>query len=224
MSRWRNKLLMLGGLESSYVDLYLSLRTQLDYAASGKDITVIAIVAPHRGSGVTETAANLAITYAQAGRRTLLVDGDLREPIVHKLFGISNRIGLSSLLSYTSEAAEAVQQEVLPNLSIVASGLQPVGAIDPVAAGAGELHALFGQWKGEYDVVLMDMPPMLSSAAAQLLAGVCDGALLVLRSGVVKEEDALRAKGMLETAGVAVLGTVLAHSRRKKVPKRYSLS
>ncbi|EFM09158.1 capsular exopolysaccharide family [Paenibacillus curdlanolyticus YK9] len=222
MSRWRNKLIMLGGVESPHIDLYRSLRAQLDYAASAsrKSITIVAVAAPHRGNGVTETVANLAIAYAQAGRRTLLVDGDLREPMLHKLFGISNRVGLSSILVYANEADEAVQHGVLPNLSIAPAGPKATGGVDLVAAG--QLQTLFKQWREEYDVVLLDTPPLLSSAAAQMLAGACDGALLVLRSGVAKEEDALRVKALLETAEVAVLGTALTHGKHKKLPKRYS--
>lgn len=214
MSRSRNKLSMLSDGHWDLSEKYRSLRFQMEQIC-GMDSKILAIVAPIEDCGTTETASNLAVAYARAGHRTLLVDGDMRRPTLHRLFGVPNVNGLSAQLGEKCEDKEAIHYDVLPNLSILTAGYSSV-THDSLNMSSS-LRRLREGWNKEFDKVIVDVPPMLASANAQELVSVSDGTLLVLRRRAVNEVDAVRVKRMLDAIGVPVWGTVLTYRKRKRL-------
>jgi len=212
MSRLRNKLVTLSGGNREVTEQYRSLRAQLEQGWDAGP-RIVAAVAPREGNGTAETAANLAVAYAQAGRRTLLVDGDMSKPSVHALFGLPNELGLSTILERACEPGEAVHGDIIANLSVMTAGPSPLYSGDPL--GSYSLRQMFDQWRSDNDIVWLSAPPLLSSSDAQLLVAACDGTLLVMQSGVVDESDAFRVKRMLALLEVRTLGVALTHRRRR---------
>ncbi|PWW08488.1 capsular exopolysaccharide synthesis family protein [Paenibacillus cellulosilyticus] len=208
MSRSKNKLVMLTGANREAAEQYRSLRAQID-RAGGQDARLIGVVAPRVGAGTAEMTANLAVAYAQANRRTLLVDGDMQSPLIHKLFGLPNVMGLSSVVEALETAEDTVYHDVVSNLDIMTAGDSLSYTGD--AVGSFALQPLFDQWRQRYDKVCLVMPPLLSSADAQLMIAACNGVLLVIRSGQVDEADAARVKRLLALMEVPAYGVALMH-------------
>ncbi|MBD3920684.1 CpsD/CapB family tyrosine-protein kinase [Paenibacillus sp. PR3] len=210
MSRSRNKLVMLSGMNNETVERYRALRAQIDRTGGGSGApSVIAVAAPKAGSGTAEMAANLAIAYAQADRRTLLVDGEMNVPLIHQLFGLLNVVGLSSIIEASSTAEDVVNRGVINNLDVITAGPRLPYSKDFV--GSYPLQPLFVSWRQQYDQICIATPSLLSSADAQLITAACDGVLLVIRSGWVDENDASRVKRLLALLDVPALGVALAH-------------
>jgi chain length determinant protein tyrosine kinase EpsG len=158
-----------------------ALRAQLmvRWFDDGPGRSALAIVSAGRGEGRSYVAANLAVTFSQAGERTLLIDADMRTPRQHRLFGVDNRFGLSAVLALRSNGGSIQRIPGLPHLSLL-----PAGAIPP---NPHELvmRPVFGdllqQLGAHYDVILLDSPPVSEAADAQTLAARAGAALVVVR-------------------------------------------
>jgi len=198
--------------QSVAAEAYRMLRTNLQFAGVNGELQVLMVTSADSGEGKTTTACNLAAVMAQAGRRVLLLDADLRRPSVHHSFGLSNRTGLSSLLIREVEVVDAVQ-EALVGLDVIPSGPVPPNPAEML--GSVRMQELLIELKGRYEVVIVDTPPLLPVTDAQVLAAAADGVLLVLRSGRVHRDHARRAKTLLEQAGANVVGAVLNGQRQR---------
>jgi capsular exopolysaccharide synthesis family protein len=168
---------------------------------------VITVTSPTPGDGKTTVAANLAASLAESNRRTLIVDADLRRPRLHEVFGVSSSQGLVDLLadSYVNPLDFAVQ--VSEGLWLLPAGVAAFG-------GPGLIHEaatqeLLERLKCEFDVIIVDAPPVLAVSDARALSSVVDGTILVVRAGVTEPDDAIKAKTLLEEDGAHLLGVVL---------------
>jgi capsular exopolysaccharide synthesis family protein len=181
---------------------------------------LIVITSPTPGEGKTTVAANLAASLAESGRRTLIVDADLRRPRLHEVFGVSNSQGLVDLLSdsYGDPLEFAVQ--ISTNLWFLPAGVAPFG-------GPGLLHQaatqeMLERLMREFDALVLDAPPVLAVSDARILSRMADGAILVVRAGVANPDDAIEAKTLLEEDGAHLLGVVLnSWNPRIYGPERY---
>ncbi len=196
---------------SLLAECFRGVRTSILGEGDGSSPGIIVIASANPGEGKTTVAANLAISLAELGGNVLLVDADLRRPRLHKIFGLTNNLGLSDAASRDPERAsfEAAIQDVqqVPGLSLLASGVAPYG-------GPGLLHSapvdrLFSKLKESYDAIVVDTPPVLVISDARALASVADGTVLVVRAGKTDPNDALEAKNLLVGDGARLLGTVL---------------
>lgn len=210
----KRPLITLTNAKSPVSESYRSLRTSIDFSSVDERMQVIAVTSAGPGEGKSTTIGNLAITYAQSERRTLLIDADLRKPTEHHTFNLSNRKGLSSVLSQQSEVDDVIQATDIPNLSVISSGPIPPNPAEMLASK--RMSALIDQLRGQFDVILIDTPPLLAVTDAQVLASKCDGYVLVLDQGKVKRDIAIKAKANLEKVGARILGVVLNNIKRKK--------
>jgi capsular exopolysaccharide synthesis family protein len=168
---------------------------------------VIAITSPTPGEGKTTVAANLAASLAESGRRTLIVDADLRRPRLHEVFGVSNSNGLADLLV-------GAYADPLDFTVAVSEGLWFLPAGVAAFGGPGLLHeaatlGLLQSLRREFDSLILDGPPALAVSDARTLSSLADGTILVVRAGVTDPEDAIDAKALLEADGAHLLGVVL---------------
>ncbi|MEH1811677.1 MAG: polysaccharide biosynthesis tyrosine autokinase [Nostoc sp.] len=197
---------------------YQILQVNLKFLCSDKPLKSIVITSSVAKEGKSDVSANLAVTMAQAGRRVLLVDADMRHPIQHHIWGLTNTMGLSNII--TNQASlDTVVQEVMPNLEVLTSGVLPP---NPVAMlDSQRMATLISNFGKDYDLVIFDTPPLSGIADAAVLSTLTDGILLVVRPGVVDLNSANAAKEFLTQSGQKVLGIVINGVNTKNEPNNY---
>lgn len=185
---------------------YQILQVNLKFLCSDKPLKSIVITSSVAKEGKSDVSANLAVTMAQAGRRVLLVDADMRHPIQHHIWDLNNTVGLSNVI-LGEVSLDAVVQEVMPNLEVLTSGVlhpNPVAMLD-----SQRMVTLISNFGRDYDLVIFDTPPLSGIADAAVLSTLTDGILLVVRPGVVDLNSANAAKEFLTQSGQKVLGIVI---------------
>jgi receptor protein-tyrosine kinase len=170
------------------------------------------LTSPDPGAGKTTVTSNLGMATAEIGRRVLLVDADLRRPRLHRLFEIPNSFGLTDILRITTPLEEIpvnqlVRQTKIPGLCLVPSGPTTDGLSSLLYSP--RLTEFLQRVAKEFDLVLIDAPPMLHFADARVLGRHSDGVILVLRSGQTKRDAAILARQRFDEDGTCVLGTIL---------------
>ncbi len=200
---------------STISEAYRMIRTNMDFMSLDEPIKSMVITSTVPGEGKTVTGANLAIVNAQAGRRTLIVDADLRKPMVHRAFQLSNVQGLTTTLLKQTQLNDAIHRTSIENLDVITSGPIPPNPAEVV--GSRAMGDLIQQLTSMYDLVIVDSPPVLSVTDAKLLGQLVDGMLFVVSANQVSRVALKKARESLELVGVRVLGAVL---NKKKVNKR----
>ncbi len=193
---------------SAAVEAIGALRTQLVTQEIGNGLTALAVCGPSKGSGSTFVTVNLAVALAQIGVRTLLIDADMREPSVDTMIAPPHRLdGLQQCLLDETNVTDAVQEDVLPNLSILYSG---GAAPNPQELLSGSrFRELIDFCSRQYDVTLLDTPPANQSADGRFVASIAGAALVVARKHHSLVNDVRTLVEELERAESRVLGTVL---------------
>jgi capsular exopolysaccharide synthesis family protein len=189
------------------------LRTNLQFLSLDKPLKALVVTSATPGEGKSFNAVNLAISYAQAGSRTLLVDADLRRPMVAKLLGRINLIGLTSALVKDAPAISAVQETEIENFFVMTSG--PIPPNPAELLGSRKMGAVMDELSQAFDIVIYDTPPLMAVADPSVLATRVDGVLLVVRAGVATRDDVRRAKEALQSVKANVLGVVLDGVKRE---------
>jgi capsular exopolysaccharide synthesis family protein len=199
-------------------EAYRSLRTSLLYAATDVPPTVILITSPGSADGKSTTCANLAVVLAQAGKETLVIDGDLREPSLHRIFEMPNGNGMVNVLSGKYNLSE-VCAEPLPGLKILFTGPIPP---DPAEVLSSERFAqLIGQARQLFDYVLIDSPPTELVTDPMIIGTKADAVLLVLDSQGTSKGSLRKAMRNLEAVGANVLGTVTNKASKAETGRNY---
>jgi capsular exopolysaccharide synthesis family protein len=197
---------------------YEALAINLRVAGRPEPMRTLLIASCAPSEGKTTTAVGLAVALARFKKRTLLIEADLRRPSVHRLLPVHQEVGVTSLLP--GKAADgtlrhAVQSVEIPEgpeedsceLSVVTSGPLIREALRAIESGL--LADAMAKAAREFDVIIVDSPPILSVGDALLLAPAVDGVVLVLRAGEVTSRDARNAKETLERSGARVVGVVM---------------
>ncbi|MGF7046858.1 capsular exopolysaccharide synthesis family protein [Paenibacillus sp. DS2015] len=192
---------------------YRILRTNIEFSTIDQTLQVIMVTSSKPSEGKSTTSANMAVAFAQANKRVLLIDADLRKPSQHHIFGKSNRSGLTSALFKQKELSEVIQQSNTENLSIIHAGPTPPNPSELLSSK--QMAALLATTREMFDVIIIDTPPILSVTDAQIVATQSDGVVLVIDSGKVKKEVALKAKASLEHVNARLIGVVLNNINRK---------
>jgi len=157
--------------------------------------------------GKSSTIANLAVSMAQAGKSVLVIDSDMRNPTQHKLFGLDNRQGLSVALTQDQDFQTFVRETAVPGVMVITAGPIPPNPAELV--GSKRMKRLIKEFSEQFDMVLIDTPPIIAVTDAAILAQEVDGVILVLASGEVNKEFAQKAKELLDKVGAKILGAVL---------------
>ncbi len=199
-------------------DAYQMLQANLKFLCSDKKLKAIVVTSSASKEGKSEVAANLAVAMAQVGRRVLLVDADMRYPVQHHVWDLTNAVGLSNIIVDQLPIDTAVQ-EVMPNLYVLPSGVLPP---NPVALlDSKRMDALVTSFAEKYDAVIFDTPTLAGTADAAVLSKLSDGILLVVRPGVSDYVSANAAKEFLTQSGQNVLGMVINGVNVKREPDSY---
>ena len=195
-------------------EAYRAIRTNLQFASAGdKKVKTIVFTSALPGEGKSTTDTNLAIVMGQDNKRVLLVDCDLRRPVMHRRFGLPNR-GLTNCFADDLKLADVIQHDIYPNLDVVTSG--PIPPNPAELLGSPKMQELIKSVEDDYDYILLDLPPILVVTDAAVVGSKADGVILVVGSGDISPDEAKQAKSLLEKGGVNILGVVL-----NKVPQRH---
>ena len=197
--------------KSPVSEQYRTIRTNIQFSAVDEEIRTLMITSSGPGEGKSTTTSNLAIVFAQQGKRVLLVDADMRKPTVHYTFGMTNAIGLTNVLTRQMDMKEAVKTTDLPSLDVLTSG--PIPPNPSELLNSRGMKKLFEDAKEDYDTIIFDTPPVLAVTDAQILANQCDGTILVVASGKTEIESAQKTKDLLGAAKAKLLGVVLNHKK-----------
>jgi polysaccharide biosynthesis transport protein len=195
---------------SPLAESYRQLRTSVLLSAAGGAPRTLLITSSQPGEGKTTTVVNTAMILAQTGARVLMVDGDMRRPRLHSIFGLDNTRGLSGILaSKMSEAEmlEAIQHHEQTGLDILTSGRIPPNPAELL--GSTQIRALMAVLEDKYTHVVIDSPPIASFTDGVLLSSMADGVLLVVHGGAASRHIVRRAKQLLSDVGAKVFGVVL---------------
>lgn len=192
---------------SSVAECCKTLRTNLMFMATEAPAQCLLVTSSGPREGKSTTVMNLAVTMAQLGARTLVVDTDLRRPRIHKSWGLSNDMGVSSLIVNEGTLEAAVQRTDVDRLDVLSCGPIPPNPAELLHTDA--FKALVAQLRKRYDRILFDSPPIVAVTDAQVLASVVDGVVLVTRAGKTTWQAARLAKRRLTDVGAKIFGVVL---------------
>lgn len=187
-------------------EAFRTLRTNLEFAEVDRPLQTLLITSAGVSEGKTTIAANLAIVIAQAGRRVVLLDADLRRPRVHEFLNLPNRIGLSDVLRDHASLQSVAQKYRADRLSVITSGNLPPNPVEVLSSE--KMGRILSDMKREYDTVIIDGPPFLL-ADASVLAAKVDGVLLVIQSKHTQATHAMSMLDQLERAGARIVGVAL---------------
>jgi succinoglycan biosynthesis transport protein ExoP len=195
------------GAESKHAEAYRVLRTNLLFSRKEENLNTIVVVSAGAGEGKSTTTINLATVFAQGGNRVLIVDSDLRRPTLHKLFKVTNNLGLTNYLLKQNSLAEIVQTTTVPNLDFMASGKLPNSSMGIL--GSAQMKELIAELKQRYDFIFFDSPPILGVSDASILASEVDLVMQVIQYRRYPQPMTIRAKQMIEKVGGNFVGIVL---------------
>ncbi len=191
-----------------------SIRTNILFSGLEGSSRCLAVTSSVPGEGKTTNAINLAIAFAKSGYRTILVDGDLRRPKVHRRFKIKTVKGLTSALVTDTDWASMILPDVIENLDVMPAGIRPPNP--PELLGSSAMGKLVEYLKGEYEIIIVDTPPVGLFTDAALISKHCDAALYVISAGVPLYEEVTKGLEELEKINAKVLGFVMTRVERAR--------
>ena len=193
---------------SGIAEAYRALRTNIEFASVDAPIRTLLVTSSLPGEGKTVTAANLAVVFAQTGRRVLLVDADLRKPGVHLVFDLPNTHGLTSLLRTDDLSVDAIAQTTeQENLRVITTGPLPPNPAELM--GTQRMRSLLDVLKARSELVILDSPPLQAVTDSAILSSFVDGTLFVIDSEHSRPRAIRLAREALAKSGANVLGAVL---------------
>ncbi|KJE27906.1 tyrosine-protein kinase YwqD [Geobacillus kaustophilus] len=199
--------------KSSISEQYRTIRTNIEFSFIDEPLRSLMVTSSAPSEGKSTTAANLAVVFAQQGKKVLLVDADLRKPTVHYTFRLNNYAGLTSVLTSASSLSSTLQGTAVENLTVLTAGPIPPNPAELLSSRI--MDRLLHELQEMYDLVLFDTPPVLAVTDAQILANKCDGTVLVVASGKTEIAAAAKAKELLEAANAKLVGVVLNQRKQR---------
>jgi capsular exopolysaccharide synthesis family protein len=203
---------------SPAAESYRSLRTSLQFARQGRDLRTLLVTSPAASEGKTSTLANLGAVFAQAGERVVLVSGDLRRPRIGQFFGLDEAVGLTNVLLGDRSLKQALQPAG-ERLWLLAAGLVPANPAELLSGrGVRDVFAALGE---DFDLVLIDSPPVLPVTDAMVLSNYANGTLLVVAAGQTRQAELERAAEKFAQAKAPLVGIVLNEVTKQSGYGRY---
>ncbi len=213
----KDSLVTLADPRSPAAEAFRTLRTNLTFSGLEKPLTTLLVTSASPDADKSSVIANLAVTFAQGGRKTILVDCDLHRPAQHMLWDLPNDRGLSNFVLEGGDPP-------LTAMNVDDLFLLPSGPLPPIPAdliSSKKMDAAIADLKSRADIVLFDAPPVVAVTDAALLATKLDGVLLVLSAGHTRREHAAQAKELLDKIKVRIVGTVLTNATVDSSMKGY---
>lgn len=197
--------------KSPGAEAYRTLRTNIQFCSLDKPIRAIAVTSATPGEGKSTTAINLATAFANAGQKVILVDADLRRPMVHKVFHVDNSRGLTTLLVGENPSLDALDAAIaetpVHGLYVIPSG--PIPPNPAELLGTQRFRDLLDAIRDQADAVIIDTPPVVAVTDAAVVGSRVDGVILVVSAGSATRPAVIQAKEALQSVKANILGVVL---------------
>lgn len=207
VSKYPKSVFSFAGHDSVITESYRSLRTNLSFASPDNPLQTVVLTSAGPSEGKSLTISNLAMAYAQMGKKTLLIDTDLRRPVLHHIFGMKREPGFSELFMDNPVYENIIRPTQMENLFIITAGIFTPNPAELI--GSQKMKQIIEYFKSNFDMIFFDTPPIVAVTDATLLGTKVDGLLMVVKSHHTDREIALRAMNSLRNVGVKVYGTVL---------------
>jgi capsular exopolysaccharide synthesis family protein len=218
---FRRRLITYEDPKSPVSESYRSLRTNISYASADKKIKSLLVSSPQPGEGKSTTTANLAIAFAQLRKRTLLVDADLRKPVMHNVFDKNRGPGLSEyLVGEVEDIKSIIHPTKVDNLFIASAGGLPPNPSELL--GSDRMSGLVDQLEQEWDMVLFDSPPIVSVTDASMISGEIDAIVLVVKAGQTDRAAVDRALDTIINVKAPLIGVILNGANPETLSGKYS--
>ncbi|MCJ7497412.1 MAG: CpsD/CapB family tyrosine-protein kinase [candidate division Zixibacteria bacterium] len=206
--------------KSPISEAYRTFRTNLQFARLDSPLRTILVTSSGPGEGKSTTVANLAITMAQMGTKTLLIDSDLRRPVLHSIFSLQRNPGLTNYLAGNVPLVEIIQSTPIENLSLLTCGVLPPNPSELL--GSKKMKMLLEELKEKYEMILFDSPPVIAVTDAAVLSTLLDGVVLIASSGHTSREALVRATTLLQNVNGRLIGGVLNKIKVESVYGSYN--
>ncbi len=210
VSRYPRTIFQFEGDDSVGSEAYRSLRTNLLFTSPDRPLQVLGLTSAGPSEGKSLTASNLALAFAQLGKKTLLVDSDLRRPVLHHIFNQPREPGFTDLFMSEPNLETIntiVRKEIRKNFSLITAGIFTPTPVELL--GSQKMAQLIDFFRADYDLILFDTPPVVAVTDATLLGTKTDGMLIIIKSHHTDREIVIRAINNLQNVGVRIVGAVL---------------
>lgn len=193
--------------QSAISEQFRSIRTSIELSLGENQNQVLVVTSSDQNSGKSLVSSNLALTFAQKGKKTLLIDADMRNSSINKYFYVPSKFGLSSIIKQTDRVEELICTTKYDNLFVLPAGITPPNPADLL--GSSYMEELILKLREEFDHIIIDTPPVLAVADAIVLSVYSDGIILVVRSGVTKKQNAKKTLRLLRQSSTPIVGSIL---------------
>jgi receptor protein-tyrosine kinase len=200
-------------------EAFRKLRTSIGFLGVERPIRLLLVTSPIANEGKTTCALNLAVAYADAGYRTLLVEADLRRPSLHKIFGLSGTDGLTTAIIGDTLPGRAIRSGDVPNLQCMIAGAIPPNPVELLESE--QMGELLQRLRTQFDMVVVDSPPIIPVADSVALAARSDGVVVVARAGSTHRDRLVDAVRQVERSGGRFLGVLMNDVRPTDSPYEY---
>lgn len=203
----KRRVISLDNPKSPIAEAYRGIRTNIEFSDLDKKLKTICITSSHQGEGKSTVIANLAVSFANLDKKVLLLEGDLRNPSVHRMFNISNIHGLTDVLFGKKSFLECVHPTKLKNLNVLTCGATPINPSEMLSSKT--MREFIESLKEAYDYIFIDAPPIGIVTDAGVISTYSDGVVFVAGANEVDANLAKLSKERLEKVNANVLGVVL---------------
>lgn len=205
--------------DAPVMEAYRILRTNIEFSSSVQKTQVLLITSSLQGEGKSTTVANLARAFAYAGTKTLIIDLDLRRPVQHKIHSIGETIGISEVIVGKASCEEAIHTTDMEKLHLLPCGYRPPNPAEMLSTS--KLTEIITSLREQYDMIIIDTPPINLLADAAILTKSADASILIVSAGHTEMDDMRMALDILQRSGTRLLGTVLNKATRQSSSYKY---
>lgn len=200
---------------------FRTIRTNIQFSSIDKKIKSLVFTSSAPSEGKSTVSNNLAVTCANQGSKTLLIDADLRRPTIHQTFSLDNREGLSNYLLGNATPDDVIRATAINDLYVITSG--PIPPNPAEILGSSKMQKFIKVLSEQFDLLIFDAPPVNTVTDTQVLATQVDGVILVVPQGIAQKSGVQHAKEMLEMVHANILGTVMNRVTERNSSSYYGI-